>query len=133
MYISSILGFLEKGLDVSAMRQLAQADNIANANTPLYKKKEVIFESEMQKALEAQKGNHLRGTLTDKRHIPIGPKPPADIQPKVQIDDSLTWRKDGNNVDIDVEMAENTKNVIRYNALIQKAIGEFTKVKKVLE
>ncbi|MGM9571365.1 MAG: flagellar basal body rod protein FlgB, partial [bacterium] len=91
------------------------------------------FESELQRALEAQAGNHLRGTLTDKKHIPIGPKPFGDIQPKIQIDDSLTWRKDGNNVDIDVEMAENTKNVIRYNAMIQKVIGEFTKVKKVLE
>jgi flagellar basal-body rod protein FlgB len=121
---------LEKALDASWLRNEAISQNIANIDTPLYKKKTVAFEEYLNEALD---GNGIEGIRTDKRHIPIGQKNLDEVDIKLSEDNSQTsMRIDGNNVDIDSEMAEMAKNTIKYNTLIQSLSTEFKRAKYVI-
>jgi len=102
---------LNKALDAYAMRQKSIADNIANVDTPGYKRSEVSFEEDLKAALD-KKG--VSGFRTNPRHLPVG-KPRIDEVkpiPFLPKDNSLASGK--NNVDIDHEMAELAKNQINF-------------------
>ncbi|MBF0545827.1 MAG: flagellar basal body rod protein FlgB [Candidatus Riflebacteria bacterium] len=103
---------LQKSLDVSAMRNKAIAQNIANINTPGYKRKVVSFEEEMSRVLEKQAD--LVGARTDDRHIPIEETSYMDVEPRITTDRAHIMRNDKNNVDIDVEMSDLSKNSMMY-------------------
>lgn len=121
---------LEKALDGSWMRGEAISQNIANVDTPGYKKKTVSFEQALGEAIDS---SGFKGFRTDKRHIPIGSTDFDSTDIKVTQDNaSLSMRLDGNNVDVDSEMALMAKNNIMYNTLIQKVSGEFRKLKSVI-
>ncbi len=121
---------LEKALDGSWLRGEAISQNIANVDTPNYKKKTVSFEQVLGDALD---GSSFKGFRTDKRHIPIGATDIDSADIKVTQDNSsLSMRLDGNNVDVDSEMALMAKNNIMYNTLIQKVSGEFRKLKSAI-
>jgi flagellar basal-body rod protein FlgB len=111
---------LSGGLNASGKRQAAIADNLANINTPHYKRKRVSFETEFRRALENVEGKSKRlgGYFTHPEHIPINPQLTMDeVRPEVYKETYTTWRNDGNNVDLDLEMAEEAKNTIQYQAL----------------
>jgi flagellar basal-body rod protein FlgB len=93
---------LKKSLDASALRQRVIANNIANENTKGFKRSEVVFEEILNE--ELQKGT--------------SPEDLTRIEPKVIQDNSTSMREDGNNVDIEVEMANMAANDILYNTLI---------------
>jgi len=102
---------LNKSLDAYALRQESIADNIANVDTPGYKRSEVSFEEDLKAALD-KKG--VSGFRTHPRHLPVG-KPRIDEVkpiPFIPKDESLASGK--NNVDIDRENAELAKNQIRF-------------------
>ena len=121
---------LEKALDAAWMRNDAISQNIANIDTPGYKRKKVAFEEYLNEALET---GGIKGFRTDRRHIPIGESNIDDIEATVSEDgNSLNMRLDGNNVDIDNEMASLAKNSIRYNTLIQSLSSEFRRVKSAI-
>lgn len=123
--------FAAKALDASWLRNDAIAQNIANVDTPGYKRKTVKFEEYLSDALE---GNSLKGNLTDKRHIPIGTNNVDNIPIQVTEDNaSLSTRLDGNNVDIENEMALMAKNTIQYNTLIQRISGQFKTLRSVIK
>jgi len=132
LIIPGIIAVLEKSLDAVSLRQNMIADNIANVNTPHYKKKTVSFEEELKSAL-GMPSAHLSGNLTNPKHIPIGGAALFQLQPQISLDKSTSWRKDDNNVDIDVEMAELAKNTIKYQALTQRVSGVFASLKKAVE
>ena len=106
---------LTRGLDVAALRQKVTANNIANLNTPGFKRSYVLFGEELEKA---------RGKLplarTDARHYPGRP---GETDPRVQKEQHTSRRSDGNNVDLDQEMLDMVTNQLRYNALIQTISG----------
>ena len=121
---------LEKTMDAAWLRNEAIAQNIANVDTPGYKKKTVAFEEYLTQAID---GNSLKGIMTDKRHIPINPDNVDDINIKVSEDNkSLSQRSDGNNVDIEQEMADMAKNTIRYNLLTQSLNSEYKRLKSAI-
>ncbi|MGQ9629600.1 MAG: flagellar basal body rod protein FlgB [bacterium] len=106
------LKVLNKAFTASVMRQEVISNNIANVDTPNYKKSYVSFEEELRWALKRPK-QVLSARKTDPRHIDFGPPIPEadDVQPQIHRQDDTTYRTDGNNIDIDVEaneMAENT-------------------------
>lgn len=119
------MGLLEKGLDASSKRNNVLANNLANVDTPGFKRSEVVFEYELQKALQQ---NGISGVMTHEKHIPIGRRSVNEITPEVVLDKSTTMRNDGNNVDIDREMAALAKNTIMYTTLAQEINGEFKKL-----
>jgi flagellar basal-body rod protein FlgB len=123
------MGVLEKALDASWLRNEVIAHNIANADTPGYKKYRVEFEEELKSALEA---STLKGKRTRPKHLDIGASSIDEVRPRVVRTDGTQMREDGNNVDMDEEMTSLAKNAIMYNALVQKISGEFRKLKTVI-
>lgn len=128
---SGNLNIMERGLDAASRRQSVIANNLANVDTPGFKKSVVTFEDELIKAMNT--GGEIAGFVTNSKHIPIGRKAVADVQPKTLVQRDTSLRNDGNNVDIDEEMAKLSMNSIMYNALTQQISGEFTKLKSVIK
>jgi flagellar basal-body rod protein FlgB len=113
---------LNKGLDAASDRNRVIADNIANVNTPGFKRREVIFEENIKKVLEKNKIN-VKLRLNDYRHMQIKGKN-IQIEPEIRTLNDLNYRNDENNVDIDVETAKMSKNKIFYDALGQSMSNE---------
>ncbi len=124
------MGLLEKGLDAASLRNRVIANNLANVDTPGFKRSDVLFEDELRKALSQQ--GKITGYITNARHIPIGGRPVAAVTPQVVPSNDTTMRNDGNNVDIDREMAALAKNTIIYTALAQELNGEFGKLRTAI-
>ncbi|MFD2670109.1 flagellar basal body rod protein FlgB [Marinicrinis sediminis] len=110
------LSLIESTLDASALRQKVIANNIANVDTPNFKRSDVKFEQLLAEQMNG--GQTLTGMRTNERHIPIG-----NIglpQQNVEVDQSTAFNNNGNNVDMDYEMALMAKNQLRYNTLVQQ-------------
>ncbi|MCX7746991.1 MAG: flagellar basal body rod protein FlgB [Clostridia bacterium] len=121
---------LGKALDATWKRNEAISQNIANVDTPGYKRKTVAFEEYLSEALDS---SAFKGFRSDPKHVPIGGRDVDEVNIDVSEDNStLSMRLDGNNVDIESEMALMAKNSIQYNTLIQKISGEFKKIKSVI-
>ena len=128
--ILSRTSVLEKSLDASSLRNEAISQNISNVDTPGYKRKTVSFEEQLKSALNT---SSVSGFRTHVKHIPTGNKNVSDIDIKITQDGKqLDMRLDGNNVDIDSEMAQLAKNTIKYDVLAQKISGDFRKIKSVI-
>ncbi|ADU74815.1 flagellar basal-body rod protein FlgB [Acetivibrio thermocellus AD2] len=120
---------LEKSLDAALLRNEAISQNIANVDTPGYKRKTVAFEEYLNDARAK-----IKGIRTRPEHIPVGARDVMDIDIKVSEDrSSLSMRLDENNVDIEEEMAQMAKNTIKYYLLTQKISGDFNKIKSVIK
>lgn len=120
---------LNKSLDAYALRQKSIADNIANVDTPGYKRSAVSFEEDLKNALDKSK---LFGYRTHPNHLPIGRQKVEDVEPIAYIpkDDSIPSGK--NNVNIDKEMAELAKNDIRFNFAARMLEGTFKRLKSAI-
>lgn len=127
--ISNNTNILEKTLDATWKRNEVISNNIANVDTPQFKRSNVSFEDELNKALDS---SELDMKTTDQRHISTK-SDLSDLSIKVAQDStSLQYRLDGNNVDIESEMSDLAKNSIRYSTLIQKVSDEYKKLKYVI-
>lgn len=100
-------------LDVAALRQRVIANNVANVNTPGFKKKAVRFEEFLRRALE---GRRLGLVTTDPRHL----QPRLEIRPQVVTPPAVTMRADGNNVDLEEEMITLVANTLVYQTMAQE-------------
>ncbi|WP_428738334.1 flagellar basal body rod protein FlgB [Sulfurimonas sp.] len=119
--ISKADSLVKAALDYRAARQDMIASNIANADTPFYKPRDISFESALasKKAeLYNQDSNQLIMATTDAKHL-TSEKQSATTKPTLYFRDGHMARNDGNSVDIDVETTEMSKNSIMFNALIQ--------------
>ncbi|QUI23222.1 flagellar basal body rod protein FlgB [Vallitalea pronyensis] len=113
------INLVGKAANASLLRHQVISENIANQDTPGYKRKEVLFEGVLQEALMAQ------DKLSD---IDM-----SKLTPKIQINKTgSSYRLDGNNVNIDTEMTELTKNQIKYNVLIDEISKNFSRIQTVL-
>lgn len=120
------IDFYKKALDGTWERNKVITHNMANENTPNYKRKIVTFEDQLKKSILNNKTSLVR---TNDKHIDIKT---SRFTPRITEDKTLSYRIDGNNVNIDVEAAELAKNTIMYDALIKQVIGEFDKIKNVI-
>lgn len=94
---------LSRALDGYALRQKAIANNIANAETPGFHRSDVNFEADLDAALNTRGGDAAKKKL-------------HELQPTVELDMDSPERPDGNNVNIDKEMADLAKNGLSYKA-----------------
>ncbi len=117
---------LGKAADASWLRNEAISNNIANVNTPGYKRQDVSFEEELKHALKANKYESLDEKISDVDLDRIGGRVYTDSA-------NYSYRLDGNNVDIDNENVELASNQIKYNALIQSINGQFTDLQRVIK
>lgn len=103
---------LAKQLDASALRQQVIADNIANVNTPGFKKSAVNFQQQLRAALE---GNSMGMKATSKRHLAgIYPDKLAALKPEVIKTEGTSMKAGQNNVDLDEEMVNLAANTLMY-------------------
>ncbi len=120
---------LHKGLKAYSMRQKSIADNIANVDTPGFRRSDVAFEEDLKAALE-KKG--VKGYVTHTKHIQIGRVELDKVKPTYIIPKDPTLKSGMNNVDIDKEMAELAKNQIRYQGASQLMRGIFNRLKSAI-
>lgn len=123
------LNLVKRSMDAAMLRHGVISNNIANVNTPNFKKQEVVFEETLAKAMDAT-GFH--GKTTHPRHIQIGSGALGAVTPKLVVNGRTSMRNDGNNVDIDEEMATLSKNTINYRALSSALDGELTKINQAI-
>lgn len=120
------IGLYQKALDGAWERNKVISNNIANVNTPKFKRKEVLFEDQLKLAIDNKK---VDLKTTNIRHIK---KARDGFSPIVVTDHTLSHRLDGNNVNIDTESANLAKNTIVYDALTRQITGDFEKIKNVI-
>ena len=117
----------------ATMRQTALAQNIANADTPGYKRIDVNFEGALAKALETD-----RAALAAARDIarPTGfsvrERALDQVRPEIVRDGTTTVRVDGSNVDPDNEMSELAANQLAYNTVTALLDSRFTQMRSVI-
>lgn len=128
--ISKLFSGIEKldaGMDASWKRNEVIANNIANVNTPGFKRSYVEFESFYKNAGD----DTFKLKQTREGHMDSGGLETDDA--RVVKDSSTSMRMDDNNVDIDSEMSDLAVNVIYYNALSQKVAGEISLLKTAIK
>ncbi len=124
--IYDYVNVLDKAADASWMRQEAISNNIANVNTPGYKRQDVAFEDSLQEAI-----SNSRYRSTDEKVANLSK---ADLRIRSYTDSSgFAYRLDGNNVDIDTENAALARNQLKYNALVDSINHEFSMIKAVTQ
>ncbi|MNI35148.1 Flagellar basal body rod protein FlgB [compost metagenome] len=108
---------LETALQAANLRQGVLANNIANVDTPYFKRSSVSFESLLQSEMDGKPT--LRGRRTDTRHFVIGPSSGVP-EAVINTDQSTAMNNNLNNVDIDSEMTRLAENQLRYNSYIEQ-------------
>ena len=130
--VFNYINLLDKAADGAWARHEAISNNIANQDTPGYKRQDVDFESELKKALRISRytenidnRNNLDKQIANLNFNSLKPKVFTDMR-------SYSYRLDGNNVDIDTESSYLAENQLRYYALLDSMNQEFSRIKTVL-
>lgn len=128
MFSSNVYNYINvlgTSLDATATRNEIISNNIANVNTPNYKRKDIRFETELKYAFLHSDDSTVDATV---RHLDL-----RELQPEVYTDYAeLSYRYDGNNVDINNENAILAKNQIKYNGLMDSVNKEFSLLKSAM-
>lgn len=121
------INVLNKAAGASWTKNEIIANNIANVDTPDYKRKDLNFESLLSQALA---DNSVHTKNMDKKVANLNL---ASLNPRIYTEYStLSYRYDGNNVDIDTEQAYLADNQIKYYTLLDSMTHEFNRLKSVL-
>ncbi|HOC46679.1 MAG TPA: flagellar basal body rod protein FlgB [Spirochaetota bacterium] len=136
MFIDSLMMrtnyLLEEGLNTESLRRKVIANNIANVDTPHFKRSEVNFESQLKRVIMEQNDENakLPALMNDRRHIPFFiPRDIHSVRNRVNLDYSTTYRNDGNNVDIEKEMVDGATTTMRYNAFVTSLNSNYRMLK----
>ncbi|WP_203362299.1 flagellar basal body rod protein FlgB [Bacillus sp. REN10] len=117
---------LEKGLNYSALKQKTLANNIANADTPNYKAKDVSFKKVFAETISEQ----ITANRTDFRHFEFQS---SGQHPAIVTKQNVSYNQNGNSVDVDKEMSDLATNQIYFNALADRMAGKFTSLTNVIK
>jgi flagellar basal-body rod protein FlgB len=101
----SVVNFLESGLNASLLRQRVVANNIANLNTPGFRRNTVNFEKILNEAIESPGG-------IDKQEL-------ADLKGELLKPMDTPVRRNGNDVNLDLEVGELLKASSRHKAYLR--------------
>ena len=123
--IYNYVNILDKAADAANLRNELISNNIANVDTPGYKRKDINFESILQAELGGEK-NLSTAVKNANRDLTM-------LDPQVYTDNaSLSYRLDGNNVDVATDESYLAENQIKYQALVDLMSQEFSRYKSVL-
>lgn len=107
---------LEKALHSLALRHEVIANNVANVDTPFFKRSEVAFQEKLQSVLRGGEPSPL--WRTHPRHLPqAAPVDLRSFEPEVYQVTETVGRNDHNNVDLEIEMAKLAQNTLHYQAV----------------
>ncbi len=120
------INVLDRAADAAWQRNEAISNNIANVDTPGYKRQDVAFESVLQQAL----GNNRYQSMDDK----VANVDLSRLRGRAYLDyANYSYRLDGNNVDIENENVMLAENQLKYQGLISSINQEFTNLKTVMK
>lgn len=114
MKASNVTDLLFNQLSFRSDKQKVISGNIANINTPNYKTKDLIFEAELKKIDD---GKDLKMFTTNTKHINTFFDTPKTAQSNLIQVKGLEEQNDGNNVNLDTQMSEMSKNKVIFDAL----------------
>lgn len=124
---------LSKAMNAENLRWTVINNNIANADTPYFKRSDVTFESQLQRALEDKNPYAFEAKRSSEKHIPFHQSVDyKKVDPKIMLEFESSYRNDKNNVDIDKEMALAAQTQMRYNAYTTIAGRNFQKINLLL-
>jgi flagellar basal-body rod protein FlgB len=123
VFKDKVLEQMALGLDWASARQRALAHNLANVDTPGFKRMDLLFPEALLQAgkrlgLAATQPGHFGATGTNTM--------------KLTRETGTIQRNDGNNVDVELETAEMVKNALYYNAIISRASGHIRNLRMVI-
>lgn len=119
--MSNYMQFLGHSMDVASLARKATSDNVANYNTPNYKAVEVDFVSFFQ-------DENAKLKQTNDKHIGVGTNGDGAIHQEMLTEEG----SNGNNVDLNKEMAEMIKNNYRFNMVVTAFNKEAGMIRKAL-
>lgn len=132
---NDVMELVQKSLDAAALQHKVIANNLANVDTPGFKRSEVIFGESLKRAIQQRElgSNQLELSTTDAQHLATNPiSQLEDVKPTVVIQQETSLRNDQNNVDIDVEMAKLAQNTVVYQTLAQLTQSQFSELKSAI-
>ena len=122
------INIMDKAADASWKRESAISNNIANADTPGYKRQDVDFESALKLELGSSKyiplDKKVRGLNSDLSGLDVSTYTDSS---------NYSYRLDRNNVDVDTEQVELASEQLRYEMLTTSINEEFNRMKLVLK
>jgi flagellar basal-body rod protein FlgB len=115
---STSMEFLIKGLDAVWLRQKVISNNIANSETPGYKRLNVEFEDLLKNMVE-----------DNYESIDLLKNAIDNIEPTVTEDSTTSTRLDGNNVVMDKENIELARAQLQYDYLVSSLSSQISRLK----
>lgn len=115
IFNNETIPLMKSALKAYNLRQTALANNIANATTPGYQRKDVIFEEKLREAEEKLDTSIHEHVFVDGEAV----------QPELVNDPYTTLVNGINNVDIDKEMSYEAENALKYQAVVQALIQKY--------
>ncbi|MBO5094261.1 MAG: flagellar basal body rod protein FlgB [Lachnospiraceae bacterium] len=118
------INVLDKTADAAWIRNEVLSNNIANADTPGYKRQDINFEGELRRALGNSRYTSVDAKVSGLKINRLKPRTYTDYS-------DFSYRTDKNNVDIDTENVMLASNQLKYNAIMTSVNQEFANLKLV--
>lgn len=120
------INVLDKAADAAALRNELIANNIANQDTPGYKRQDVNFEAQLTKAMHNSKYISIDSKVANLRNSALKPRQYTDYE-------NYSYRLDGNNVDPEQEQVALASNQLKYQGLMKSITSEFSNLSTVMK
>ena len=122
----SYINVLDRAADASWTRETVIGNNIANVDTPGYKRQDVAFEDVLKRELKSSKYDTLQKAVDNVSLNKLEGRTYTDYA-------SYSYRLDGNNVDIDTENVQLASEQLRYQTLTSAVSNEFTRMNTAMQ
>lgn len=122
------INLLDKAADASWTRESVITQNIANSDTPGYKRQDLDFETQLKNSLK-----HFKYQSLDEKVNRVNKAGLKRLNANIYTDlDNYSYRLDGNNVDISTENVELASEQIKYEALTTSINSEFSRMRNAM-
>ena len=120
------INVLDKAADAAALRNELISNNIANQDTPGYKRQDMNFEAQLTKAMHNSKYISIDSKVANLRNSALKPRQYTDYE-------NYSYRLDGNNVDPEQEQVALAANQLKYQGLTKSINAEFSNLSAVMK
>lgn len=121
--LNSQLGIQRAALDAMNYRQVLLASNIANADTPHFKARDIDFKAALESAVAQRQSGSVGISATSSKHIVSGAA--SSFADALRYRSEFQASVDGNTVNMDIERSAFAENSLRIEAAITFINGQF--------
>ena len=129
--LDNYLGFQQKALNLRAYRQELLASNIANADTPHYKARDLDFKAALSNALSGGTDGQLQMAQTSSKHLAA--EGANAYGSALQYRTEYQSNVDGNTVNMDIERAAFSENAVHVDALLTFIRGRLSTLQTAMQ